>query len=190
MSDYMEGLTPSRYNLRCLLTVCSSIPREICLGPLKSLAGTQIFLEICNNRSAASAVSFQAKQTVQTQQAFVGWRVESGEWLFTWLPRKPSRLEEKVAAAVDKDSRSGPYNSVLLPQPQEEEGVRGCPGITGLRRLRYLQKPAPLCQRAAHLSTGKNRFTIVGKPHTYLHVQRRLKAQLVEVTCRLFGPLV
>lgn len=43
MSDYVGSLMHSRYNLLCSLTVFPSVLREkICMGPLKSLAETQV----------------------------------------------------------------------------------------------------------------------------------------------------
>lgn len=66
MSDYVGRLMHSRYNLLCSLTVFSRVLRKNLYGPFKKPGRNPgFFKKNSNNKSAAYAVSFQVRQTVQ-----------------------------------------------------------------------------------------------------------------------------
>lgn len=65
MSDHMGSLMHSRYSLLCSLTMFSSILRENLYGPFKKPGRNPGLKKNSNNKSAAYAVSFQVRQTVQ-----------------------------------------------------------------------------------------------------------------------------
>lgn len=97
----------------CLQTFMGENPN----GPFKKTWQKPNFGKISNRKSAASADSFQVRQTIwnwaliRSINENLSWKCE---WQLTWLPRKQSRLGGDVVVEVTAESGSSPSDSVLF----------------------------------------------------------------------------